>query len=122
AVLFSNGLPFGAVLSYIYADLIIPPIVDAYREYYGTTFAAILSSMIFVAAVVTGFVLHFLFLGAGVLPDPSSVHVAEVGIEMNYKLVLNVLATAIFAGLYWLHRSDSMDDGHGQSEQAQPTD
>ena len=103
------------MLSYIYADLIVPPIMDAYREYYGTKFAAILSGMIFVSAVLTGFVIHFIFLGAGVIPDPSSVQIAEVKIEMNYKMVLNVLATVFFLFLYWLHRSDSIgDEEHGE--------
>jgi len=119
AVLFSNGLPFGAVLSYIYADLIVPPIMDAYREYYGTTFAAVLSGMIFVSAVVVGVVVHFLFLGAGLIPPASSVQIAEVGIELNYKLVLNVLATVLFLFLYWLHRESGMSEedsgGHAQA-------
>ena len=119
AVLFSNGLPFGSVLSYIYADLIVPPIMDAYREYYGTTFAAILSAMIFVSAVVTGVIIHFVFLGAGLIPPASSVQIAEVGIEMNYKLVLNVLATGLFITLYWLHRSATVgDEGGHEGQQA----
>jgi len=122
AVLFSNGLPFGSVLSYIYADLIVPPIMDAYREYYGTKFAAILSAMIFVSAVLTGVVVHFVFLVLGVIPDPSSVQVAEVKIEMNYKLVLNVLATGFFLVLYWLHRSDSVGGEGEHGERAHAAD
>jgi uncharacterized membrane protein YraQ (UPF0718 family) len=122
AVLYSNGLPFGAVLSYIYADLIVPPIVDAYREYYGTRFAAMLSGMIFVSAVLTGFVVHFVFLGAGLVPPPSSVQIAEVEIEMNYKLVLNVLATLLFAFLYWLHRSEDVGEGGGHGDHAHAAD
>ena len=122
AVLFSNGLPFGSVLSYIYADLIVPPIVDAYREYYGTTFAAILSGMIFVSAVVTGFVVHFVFLAAGVIPAPSTAQIAAVKIEMNYKMVLNVLTTAFFLVLYWLHRSSPTGDEHGHDEHANTAD
>ena len=118
AVLFSNGLPFGSVLSYIYADLIVPPIMDAYREYYGTKFAALLSVMIFVSAVLTGFVIHFVFLGLGVIPDPSGVQIAEVKIEMNYKLILNVLATGFFLVLYWLHRTDSIRNEGGHEEHA----
>ncbi|WP_231189968.1 permease [Haladaptatus sp. DYF46] len=115
-VLWTNGLPFGSVLSYIYADLIVPPIMDAYREYYGTKFAAVLSGMIFITAVLTGFVIHFLFLGLGLIPDPSTAKIAEVKIEMNYKMVLNVLATGFFLFLYWLHRSESTEK-HGEHAQ-----
>ncbi|GAA0243061.1 permease [Halobacterium noricense] len=122
AILFSNGLPFGSVLSYIYADLIVPPIMEAYREYYGMTFAAILSGMIFVSAVLTGFVIHFIFLGAGVIPPASSVKIAEVKIEMNYKMVLNVLATVFFIFLYWLHRSESVGDESGHDEHPHTAD
>jgi hypothetical protein len=122
AVLFTNGLPFGSVLSYIYADLIVPPIVDAYREYYGTSFAAILSLMIFVSAVITGVFVHFLFLGVGLIPPPSSVQIAEVKIEMNYKMVLNVLATGLFLFLYWLHRTDDVSEGGSHGEHAHGAD
>jgi hypothetical protein len=66
-----------------------------------------------VAAVVTGVVIHFVFLVAGVIPSPDSVQIAEVGIEMNYKLVLNVLATELFLLLYWFHREGGMGEGHG---------
>ncbi len=122
AVLFSNGLPFGSVLSYIYADLIVPPIMDAYREYYGTRFAALLSGMIFVSAVVTGIFVHFVFYGFGLIPDPSSVQIAEVKIEMNYKAVLNALATVLFLFLYWLHRNGSVGQAGGHGENAQSAD
>ncbi|QLG47391.1 permease [Natrinema halophilum] len=119
AVLWTNGLPFGSVLSYIYADLIVPPIMDAYREYYGSTFAAILSGMIFISAVLTGVIIHFLFLGLGFIPDPSTAQIAEVKIEMNYKMALNVAATAFFLFLYWLHRSNTPDEGgHGEHAHA----
>ncbi|WP_410766475.1 permease [Haloferax sp. DFSO60] len=107
-ILWTNGLPFGSVLSYIYADLIVPPIMDAYREYYGTSFAAILSGMIFVAAVLTGVIVHFVFSTAGLIPDPSTAQIADVSIELNYKAVLNVLATVFFGFLYWLHQRDTV--------------
>ncbi|WP_338727267.1 permease [Haladaptatus sp. DJG-WS-42] len=118
-VLWTNGLPFGSVLSYIYADLIVPPIMDAYREYYGTKFAAILSGFIFLTSVLVGVVIHFLFLGLGIIPDPQNAQVAEVKIEMNYKLVLNVLASAFFIVLYWLHSRDSVgSDGQEMAHAA----
>jgi uncharacterized membrane protein YraQ (UPF0718 family) len=122
-VLWTRGLPFGSVLSYIFADLIVPPIMKAYDEYYGTTFAAVLSLMIFVSAVIVGFVVHFLFLGLGLIPSRASAQIAEVSIELNYKLVLNVLATAFFAFLYWLHKQDSVAGGErGEEGHAAMTD
>ena len=115
-VLWTRGHPFGSVLSYIFADLIVPPIMKAYDEYYGTTFAAVLSLMIFVSAVIAGFVVHFLFLSLGLIPSRASAQIAEVSIELNYKLVLNVLATAFFAFLYWLHKQDSVGSGERSGE------
>ena len=117
-ILWTEGLSFGGALSYIYADLIVPPIMQAYREYYGTRFAALLSGMIFVSAVLTGIVIHFLFLGLGIIPLRSAAQVAEVSIEFNYKLVLNVLATAFFIVLYYLHRSDSVGEDTGVAQAA----
>lgn len=114
AILWNNGLPFGSVLSYIYADLIIPPIMDAYGKYYGGVFAAILSLTIFVAAVVAGFVIHFLFLGAGAIPPAGGALVVEKGIELNYKAWLNGFFTLVFLGLYSLHRRGAKDESsHG---------
>ena len=117
-VLWANGLPFGAVLSYIYADLIVPPIMDAYREYYGLQFTGVLSGMIFATAVITGVVTHFPFIGLGFIPPRSSAQIAEVGIEFDYKGVLNVLATILFAGLYYLHRSEASTESQSGGAQA----
>jgi hypothetical protein len=78
--------------------------------------------MIFVSAVVTGVVIHFLFLGVGLIQDPSSVQVADVKIKLNYKLVLNVLATAFFLFLYWLHRTESVRGQGGHEEHAHSAD
>ncbi|MFB6084484.1 MAG: permease, partial [Halorientalis sp.] len=112
-ILWTNGLPFGSVLSYIYADLIIPPIMEAYDEYYGARFAAILSGTIFVAAVVTGVLMHFVFSPLGLIPPRSAAHVASISIELNYKAVLNVLAAVLFVVLYWLHKTTRFDDAAG---------
>lgn len=113
AILYQNGLPFGAVLSYIYADLIVPPIMKAYDDYYGRQFAALLSLMIFVAAVLTGIIIHFVFLGSGLIPPHTAVTFEETTIGINYKLALNVLATIAFTVLYWLHRNhDGVGNDH----------
>lgn len=105
AILWNNGLPFGSVLSFIYADLIVPPIMDAYRKYYGTRFAAVLSLTIFIAAVITGFAIHFIFLNAGLIPtEPATI--VDRSIELNYKAALNIGFTLLFIALYILHTTE----------------
>jgi YHS domain-containing protein len=108
-VLWTEGLSFGGVLSYVFADLIIPPLMDAYRGYYGGTFAAVLSGMISVAAVVSGLAVYVVFAGLGLIPPRAGTQIAEIAIELDYKAVLNVLATGLFAFLYYLHRDSTME-------------
>lgn len=94
-VLWTNGLPFGSVLSFIYADLIIPPLVNTYRKYYGVRLAAVLFGSILLAAVVAGVAVHYLMGGLGLIPPQS-----EVGgtLSGEYTLLLNLLLTPVFLG------------------------
>ncbi|PTD93537.1 permease [archaeon SCG-AAA382B04] len=103
AVLWSNGLPFGSVLSFIYADLIIPPIMDAYKKYYGLKFAAILILTIFLSATITGSIIHHLFNLANLIPQISE-GIAEREVVANYKVFLNLVFTVVFVFLYYLHK------------------
>ncbi|MFB6158960.1 MAG: permease [Candidatus Nanohalobium sp.] len=105
AVLWSKGFPFGSILSYIYADLIVLPIMKAYKDYYGKKFAALLSAMIFAAAVVVGVLTHLIFLSTGFIPEPSTVEITGQTIKWGYKAILNIIFTAVFIALYYLHRN-----------------
>ena len=92
-VLWSNGLPFGAVLSFIYADLIIPPILNAYRKYYGMRIAVVLFLAMATASVVAGVAVHYLFDLANLLPAQG--HAAGTAPD-SYTLPLNVVFTGLF--------------------------
>lgn len=103
AIIWVNGLPFGGVFSYIYADLVVPPIVRAYNEYYGKKFGFALSGVIFVSAVVTGIITHLIFSAIGLIPPtPTGGEISGLEIELDYKAVLNGLATILFVALWWL--------------------
>ncbi len=94
-VLWRNGLPFGGVLAFIYADLIIPPLVNLYRKYYGTRMAAVLFGGLFLAAVVAGVVVHYAMTWAGLVPTQGTVGGTLAG---EYTLYLNLLFTPVFLG------------------------
>ncbi len=105
AILWNNGLPFGSVLSYIYADLIVPPIMDAYRKYYRARFAGVLSLIIFLVAVITGVIIHFGFETFQLIPTAKA-KVVEKQVSLNYKAVLNGGFTVVFLVLLALSRKE----------------
>ncbi|MFB6084131.1 MAG: permease [Halorientalis sp.] len=101
-ILWSNGIAFGGVMSFIFADLIVPTIDDAYRRYYGLWMATVLFVSIFVMAVISGVVIHYLWSGLGLVPPQG-----EVGgtAPSGYTAYLNAAFTLLFLGQvyvgYW---------------------
>jgi len=101
AVLWSGGISFGGVVAFLFADLIIVPIVLAYRKYYGARFAAILTATMFGAMVVAGLAVDGLFSLAGLVPShrPSIASIAERPVAWNYTSVLDVVFAGVFVAL-----------------------
>ena len=97
AVLYSGGISFGGVVSFLFADLIILPILIIYRKYYGTRMMLTLLGGFYVTMVLGGYVVELLFGGLGLVPDPSQAQVAEQGITWNYTTILNLFALALTA-------------------------
>jgi uncharacterized protein len=103
AVLWSGGISFAGVMAFIFADLIVLPIVVAYRKFYGTAFALRITALMFVTMVVAALVVDLLFSGLGLIPSdrPSTEDVFGT-IELDYKAALNALGLVIFATLFAL--------------------
>jgi uncharacterized membrane protein YraQ (UPF0718 family) len=101
AVLWSGGISFGGVIAFIFADLIILPIVSAYRKYYGARFAALLTAVMFGAMVAAALVVDGLFSLLGLVPQhrPSIRSVAERQVTWNYTSILDVLFAVVFVAL-----------------------
>jgi YHS domain-containing protein len=104
AVLWSGGISFAGVLAFLFADLIVLPILAIYRKYYGWSYTVRITALMFTTMVVAALLVDAAFGGLGLIPSgprPSR-HDVFGSIEVDYKLVLNVLATAVFAALFWL--------------------
>ncbi|MGW1810144.1 permease [Streptomyces sp. NPDC002078] len=98
-VLWKGGISFGGVIAFIYADLLILPILNIYRKYYGARMAAFLLGTFFAAMVVAGYIVEFAFGGLGLIPDQADAKIPQEGVSWNYTTWLNIafllLATAL---------------------------
>ncbi len=101
AVLWAGGISFAGVIAFIYADLLIIPIVIAYAKYYGRAMTARMVAIMFGAIVVTATVIDAVFNALGLIPQtrPSIDSIASRGIGWNYTTFLNIVFLVLGAGL-----------------------
>ena len=90
AVLWSGGISFGGVIAFIYADLLILPILNIYRKYYGTRMMLVLLATFYIAMVGAGYLVEIIFGAANLIPEHRNVMVMEQGITWNYTAWLNI--------------------------------
>jgi uncharacterized membrane protein YraQ (UPF0718 family) len=99
AVLWHSGISFGGVISFIFADLIIIPILIIYRKYYGTRMMLVLLAIFYATMVLAGYIIEFLFGGLGLIPTERTAAVAVEGVRWNYTTVLNIIFLLLAAAL-----------------------
>lgn len=101
AVLWNGGISFGGVISFIFADLIIIPILLIYRKYYGTRMALRLFATFYATMVAAGYVIELVFAPLGLVPTERKAKVTEAAISWNYTTWLNIAFLLLAAGLVW---------------------
>jgi uncharacterized membrane protein YraQ (UPF0718 family)/YHS domain-containing protein len=104
AVLWSGGISFAGVMAFIFADLIVLPILAIYRKYYGLRYAARITGLMFVTMVAAALVVDVVFGAVGLIPSGARPTRGDVfgSLQVNYKLALNLLGLGLFAGLFGL--------------------
>ena len=98
-VLWKGGISFGGVVAFIFADLIIAPILNIYRKYYGLKMAAFLLGTFYVAMVAAGYVVELVFGGLGLVPSRASATIPDEGVSWNYTTWLNIVFLILAAVL-----------------------
>ncbi len=103
AVLWSGGISFGGVVAFLFADLIVLPIVVAYRKYYGTAYALRITALMFVTIVIAALIVDALFGGLHLIPHARPTREDIFGsVKVDYKLFANIAAMIVFATLIGL--------------------
>jgi uncharacterized membrane protein YraQ (UPF0718 family) len=99
AVLWRGGISFGGVVSFIFADLIILPILDIYRKYYGWKVMAYILVTFYVTMALAGYIVEILFQTLGLVPQNRNIVAITEGIQWNYTTILNILFLILAAVL-----------------------
>ncbi len=90
-VLWKGGISFGGVVAFIFADLIIAPILNIYRKYYGARMAAFVLGTFYAAMVCAGYVIELVFGGLGWIPDRAEARIPSQSVSWDYTTWLNIV-------------------------------
>ena len=101
AVLWNNGISFGGVIAFIFADLIVLPILDIYRRYYGPRMTGFLLAAFYAAMAGAALIVEALFGALGLIPEERKAQVVEASVTWNYTTLLNVAFLVLAALLIW---------------------
>jgi uncharacterized protein len=101
AVLWNGGISFGGVIAFIFADLIVLPILNIYRKYYGLRVAGFLLVTFYAAMVGAALLVEFAFQAVGLVPEERNAKIVEASVTWNYTTVLNIIFLALAAVLVW---------------------
>jgi uncharacterized membrane protein YraQ (UPF0718 family) len=101
AVLWNGGISFGGVVAFIFADLIVLPILNIYRKYYGLKMAGFLFATFYAAMAIAALIVELIFNGFALVPSERKARVVEASITWNYTTWLNIAFLGLAALLVW---------------------
>ena len=101
AVLWNGGISFGGVIAFIFADLIVLPILNIYRKYYGLKMAGFLFVTFYAAMTAAALIVELIFGTFGLVPAQRNARVVEASVSWNYTTWLNIVFLLLAALLVW---------------------
>ncbi len=115
-VLNSNGVLFAGIMGFIYSDLMVPPLVNMNRKYYGTKVAFYIAGVMFVSIVLTALILNFSFELLNLVPKSQNKIEHLTQFKIDYTFWFNVIFILIAAVLSYMHIKTLKDGLHFPSE------
>jgi uncharacterized membrane protein YraQ (UPF0718 family) len=101
AVLWNGGISFGGVIAFIFADLIVLPVLNIYRKYYGLKMAGFLFATFYAAMAGAALIVELMFDALGLVPAQRNARVVEASVTWNYTTWLNIVFLLLCAWLVW---------------------
>ncbi|GGF54592.1 membrane protein [Marmoricola endophyticus] len=100
-VLWNSGVSFGGVMAFVFADLLILPILVIYRKYYGTAMMLRILGWFYLTMVVAAYVVEALFGLLGLTPTVRDAKVSAGGLSWNYTTWLDIALGLLAVVLVW---------------------
>ena len=121
AVLWGAGVSFGGVLAFLYADLIVLPLLDVYRRYYGWKMAAYIGGIFYLTMAAAALIMDGAFSLLGWIPSRNTdIHAEVTHFAFDYTFWLNIVALALAIALFVIARRHPMHHDHGQHHDDHP--
>ncbi len=117
AILWTSGISFGGVLAFLYADLIVLPLLDVYRKYYGWRMMLYMFAIFFATMTLSAITMDVAFSALHMIPKPNpNIRHDLTMFSINYTFWLNLAFGALAMYIWWLNAKHPMDHGHGGHE------
>ncbi len=103
AVLWSGGISFAGVIAFIFADLLVLPIIAIYSKYYGRVYTTRMVALMFLTIVISALIVDVLFGWAGLIPEvrPTRSDIFSA-VKVDYRLFTNAFGLLVFTALMGL--------------------
>jgi uncharacterized protein len=111
AALWHDGISFGGVVAFVFADLISLPLLVIYRKLYGGRLALWLLGVFWLVMSAAGLLTELIAQAAGLIPATRPSVIAPEHLSWNYTTILNIVFLIVLAGIYWLHRGQERFGG-----------
>ena len=117
AILWSSGISFGGVLAFLYADLIVLPLLDVYRRYYGWKMAAYIAAVFYATMVLAGLLMDLAFSAFGAVPaNHAGIRAQVTHFSLDHTFWLDLAFGALAIGFLVISRKHPMHMHHGNTE------
>jgi uncharacterized membrane protein YraQ (UPF0718 family) len=104
SLLWANGISFGGVISFIYADLLVIPLILIYRKYFGGRTTLYIVAIFYASMVAAGIIVDLIFAALDLVPrgDRLPSPIEHATFSWNYTTWLDFVAIALAMWLWVL--------------------
>jgi uncharacterized membrane protein YraQ (UPF0718 family) len=120
AALWTGGVGFGGVLAFLYSDVLVLPLLDVYRKYFGIKPAAYIAIVFYAAIVLSAWIVNAIFAALHIIPQFPTHALMENAFQLNFTCLLNILALGVVVAIVIIIRKNPAASSCCSGEEPEP--